>query len=224
MTFSIIGKCTITQQFGIAVSSSSPAVSARCAYARAGVGAVATQNVTDPRLGPQTLDAMAQGMDSITATTSVIKSSEHARYRQLLAIDSAGKTAIFSGSNTLGVNAEYKTINAAAAGNLLANETIPKAMVSAFHANDGHLGDRLIIAMQAGLSAGGEAGKIHSAGMLIVGNQNWPLADLRCDWTEDCPIAAISLAWDVYKPQINDYVARALDPSSAPSYGVPGDQ
>ncbi len=224
MTFSIIGKCSITHQFGIAVSSSSPAVSSRCAYARANVGAVATQNVTDPRLGPQTLDEMAKGLDAITATTSVIKSSEHSRYRQLLAIDSAGRTAIFSGSNTLGIHAEYKTTNAAAAGNLLANDTIPKVMVSAFHANDGHLGDRLIIAMQAGLSAGGEAGKIHSAGMLIVGKQDWPLADLRCDWTEDCPITAISLAWDVYKPQINDYVTRALDPSSAPSYGVLGDQ
>ena len=96
-------------------------------------------------------------------------------------------------------------------------------MVTAFHDTKGHLGDRLIAAMRAGLDAGGEAGDVHSAGLLIVDNQDWPLAELRCDWTEDCPIAAIVAAWDVYKPQMNDYVTRALNPDSAPSYGVPGD-
>ena len=96
-------------------------------------------------------------------------------------------------------------------------------MVTAFHDTKGHLGDMLIAAMQAGLDAGGEAGEVHSAGLLIVDNQSWPLVELRCDWTEDCPIAAISAAWDVYKPQMNDYVTRALNPDSAPSYGVPGD-
>ena len=223
MTFSILGRCMVTGQFGMAVSSSSPAVAARCAHARAGVGAVASQNVTDPRLGPYVLDAMENGMDADAAVASVIAAASHTAFRQLLAIDHAGRTAIFSGDNTLGINAEYQSQNAAAAGNLLANPTIPKSMVTAFHDAKGHLGDRLIAAMQAGLDAGGEAGEVHSAGLLIVDNQDWPLAELRCDWAEDCPIAAISAAWDVYKPQMNDYVTRALNPDSAPSYGVPGD-
>jgi uncharacterized Ntn-hydrolase superfamily protein len=223
MTFSILGRCAATGQFGMAVSSSSPAVAARCAHARAGVGAVASQNVTDPRLGPHVLDAMTNGLDADAAIASVIAAASHTAFRQLLAIDRAGRTAIFSGTNTLGINAEYQSQDAAAAGNLLANTTIPKSMVTAFHDTKGHLGDRLIAAMQAGLDAGGEAGEVHSAGLLIVDNQDWPLAELRCDWTEDCPIAAISAAWDVYKPQMNDYVTRALNPDSAPSYGVPGD-
>ena len=223
MTFSILGRCAATGQFGMAVSSSSPAVAARCAHARAGVGAVASQNVTDPRLGSHVLDAMANGLDADAAIASVIAAASHTAFRQLLAIDQAGRTAIFSGTNTLGINAEYQSQDAAAAGNLLANTTIPKSMVTAFHDTKGHLGDRLIAAMQAGLDAGGEAGEVHSAGLLIVDNQDWPLAELRCDWTEDCPIAAISAAWDVYKPQMNDYVTRALNPDSAPSYGVPGD-
>ena len=96
-------------------------------------------------------------------------------------------------------------------------------MVAMFHQTCGHLGDRLIAAMFAGLDAGGEAGKVHSAGLLIVDRQDWPLAELRCDWTEDCPITAISTAWDIYRPQMDDYVARALNPDTAPSYGVPGD-
>ncbi len=223
MTFSILGRCAATGQFGMAVSSSSPAVAARCAHARAGIGAVASQNVTDPRLGSLVLDAMANGLHADAAIASVIGAASHTAFRQLLAIDDTGRTAIFSGTNTLGINAQYQSQDAAAAGNLLANTTIPKSIVTAFHNTKGHLGDRLIAAMQAGLDAGGEAGEVHSAGLLIVDNQDWPLAELRCDWTEDCPIAAISVAWDVYKPQMNDYVTRALNPDLAPSYGVPGD-
>ena len=224
MTFSIVGRCDATAQFGIAVSSSSPAVAARCAHARAGVGAVASQNVTDPRLGPSTLDAMATGMDAKTAIISVIATADHTEFRQLLAVDSTGQTAIFSGTRTLGIHADAHSQNAAAAGNLLANTTIPDAMVSSFHAASGHLGDRLIAAMQAGLAAGGEAGDLHSAGLLIVDQQQWPLVDLRCDWSTDCPITAIATAWDIYKPQMDDYLTRALNPASAPSYAVPGDQ
>ena len=85
-------------------------------------------------------------------------------------------------------------------------------------------GDRLIAAMQAGLAAGGEAGPVHSAGMQLCDAVPWPVADLRCDWTEGDPIAAIAEAWRVYKPQLRDYVQRALDPTQAPSYGVPGDE
>ena len=58
MTFSLVARCEDTGMFGVAVSSSSPAVAARCAYARAGVGGVASQNITDPTLGPRALDMM----------------------------------------------------------------------------------------------------------------------------------------------------------------------
>ena len=77
---------------------------------------------------------------------------------------------------------------------------------------------------KTGLAAGGEAGPVHSAGMQLADKQAWPVADLRCDWTEECPIEAIAKAWEVYKPQLDAYVTRALDPRAAPSYGVPGDE
>ena len=60
--------------------------------------------------------------------------------------------------------------------------------------------------------------------MKIVDQVAWPIVDLRCDWTDECPIAALEAAWHVYKPQIKDYVQRALDPTEAPSYGVAGDE
>jgi uncharacterized Ntn-hydrolase superfamily protein len=96
-------------------------------------------------------------------------------------------------------------------------------MVTAFNESTGHLGDRLINAMRAALTYGGEIGPVHSAGLLLVDKEDWPLADLRCDWTESCPIEAVAAAWRIYKPQMDDYVTRAVDPTLAPSYGVPGD-
>ena len=67
MTFSLVARCAETGMFGMAISSSSPAVAARCAYARSGVGAVASQNITDPTLGPKTLDKMAAGLSASSA-------------------------------------------------------------------------------------------------------------------------------------------------------------
>lgn len=224
MTFSLVARCQDTGMFGVAISSSSPAVAARCSYARAGVGAVASQNVTDPTLGPLTLDLMAQGMSAVEAVAEVKRQAAFIDYRQILAVDASGGTAIHSGTNALGIWTEAQAENVASGGNLLANDNVPEAIVDGFLAARGHLGDRLIAALRAGLVAGGEAGPVHSAGLKLVDSVSWPVADLRCDWTGDCPVESVATAWEVYKPQLEAYVQRALDPSAAPSYGVPGDE
>ncbi|WP_420860979.1 DUF1028 domain-containing protein [Algirhabdus cladophorae] len=224
MTFSLVARCAETGMFGIAIASSSPAVAARCAYTRAGVGAVASQNITDPRLGPMVLELMHCGMSAHRAIAELQNTAQHLAYRQVLAIDANGDTAIHSGPNSLGVWTDAAGRNVQAAGNLLANEDVPQAIVEGFEQVSGHLGDRLIAAMHSGLAAGGEAGPIHSAGLQICDTVPWPVADLRCDWTTQCPIETIASAWDVYKPQLDAYVQRALDPREAPSYGVPGDE
>lgn len=224
MTFSLVARCAETGMFGVAIASSSPAVAARCSYARAGIGAVASQNVTDPSLGPLALDLMQQGQSAKEAIKEITRQGTFIEYRQVLAVDAVGQTAIHSGPNSLGIWTQAMAQNVASGGNLLANERVPQAIVDGFLAATGHLGDRLILAMRAGLAAGGEAGPIHSAGMKLVDQVSWPVADLRCDWSEDCPIENIATAWDVYKPQLQAYVQRALDPREAPSYGVPGDE
>ncbi len=223
MTFSIVARCPDTGMFGVAISSSSPAVAARCSYSRAGVGAVASQNVTDPALGPLMLDLMQSGMSADAAIAKMASVAKFVEYRQVLAVDINGGTAIHSGPNSLGIWTQAQAENVASGGNLLANDGVPQAIVEGYLCATGHIGDRLIAAMRAGLAAGGEAGPVHSAGMQIVDKVAWPVADLRCDWTEGCPIEAIATAWDVYKPQLDAYVQRALDPREAPSYGVPGD-
>ena len=105
MTFSIAARCAKTGQHGIAISSSSPAVAARCAHARAGVGAVASQNVTDPRLGPAALTLMETGKSASEALEALVASRANMEHRQLAAIDADGRTAAFSGSGTLGAYA-----------------------------------------------------------------------------------------------------------------------
>ena len=223
MTFSLVARCAASGHFGVAVTSSSPAVAARCAFVRAGTGAVASQNVTDPRLGPRVLDTMASGQGAAAAVGQVTDTADNTGWRQLLAVDVQGGTAIFSGDHALGISAEGQAQDAASAGNLLANPGVPAAVLAGFASSSGHLGARLLAALFAGLDAGGEAGPLHSAGMLIAGEQSWPLVDLRCDWSEACPIRALDAAWQVYRPQMDDYVIRALDPAASPSYGVAGD-
>ena len=153
MTFSLVARCAQTGMFGVAISSSSPAVAARCSYTRAGVGAVASQNVTDPRLGPLALDLMEDGLSASEAVAGVKERGAHIDYRQVLAIDSTGKTALHSGANSLGIFTDASGRDVVAAGNLLANEDVPAAIVSGFEGASGHLGDRLIAAMRAGRNA-----------------------------------------------------------------------
>ncbi|MCR7974713.1 DUF1028 domain-containing protein, partial [Pseudomonas aeruginosa] len=109
-------------------------------------------------------------------------------------------------------------------GNLLAAPEVIEAMVDAFENAEGLLAERLLAAMRAALAAGGEAGPVHSAALSVVGDLLWPVVDLRVDWAEHDPIGQLERLWLAYKPQMQDYVTRALDPTRAPSYGVPGDE
>jgi uncharacterized Ntn-hydrolase superfamily protein len=225
MTFSIAARCASTGRFAVAVASSSPAVAARCAFVRTGVGAVTTQNITDPRLGPQGLDLMALGADAEQVCSILRQVAPHIEYRQLTMIDRSGKTACFSGAGVLGLHAMAQGRDVVSAGNLLANTGVPGAIVAAFEASGSavDLSQRVIDAMLAGLAAGGEAGPIRSCGMLLVDAVAWPVADLRVDW-HDTPLDELARIWAVWQPQQAAYVARALDPTGAPSYGVPGDE
>jgi uncharacterized Ntn-hydrolase superfamily protein len=224
MTIAIAARSAEEGMLGLAISSSSPAVAARCAHARAGVGVVGTQNVTDPRLGPAGLDLMASGSSAEEAIASLCRTASHIEFRQLIAVDAQGRTGTHSGARTLGTHASAQGPGVVAAGNLLRNREIPGVMLAAFGRASGHLGDRLLAAMAAALAAGGEEGPVHSAGILLVRDVPWPVADLRVDWSDGDPIGDLQRVWTIYKPQLEDYVARALNPTAAPSFGVPGDR
>jgi len=222
MTFSIAGHCPESGMFGVAIASSSICVAARCAFVEAGVGAAITQNVTDPRLGPQMLALARRGASAREVVDSVAGSAVHGAHRQLALVDGRGRNGHFSGARMLGQHAACPGRHCVAIGNLLASDTVPAAMVGAFTATRGSLPLRLLVALEAGLAAGGEAGPVHSAGLLVAHEVPWPVVDLRVDW-DDAPIVRLRRLWREYEPQMDAYVIRALNPEQAPAYGVPGD-
>jgi uncharacterized Ntn-hydrolase superfamily protein len=225
MTFSIAARCARTGAFGVAIATSSIAVGARCPHARSGVGAVATQNITDPALGPLLLDLMRAGLDAPQAMAKAVEGREHIDYRQLTAVDARGNSAAWSGKHILGRHAVSERQDCVAAGNLLKSEMLPERMTSAFAASgETHLAERLLRALEAGLAAGGEEGPIHSAALLVVQEHAFPLVDLRCDWDEEVPVGRLRRLWKYYEPQMQAYLMRAVNPAAAPSYGVAGDR
>lgn len=224
MTFSLAGRCARTGMFGAVVTSSSPSVASRCVWARSGVGVACTQNVTDPALGPKLLDRLADGLAAQAAMDHVVAHAAYPEYRQLTVVDATGAVASHSGVRTLGTYIVATGVDAVAAGNLLNSEKVPQAMVEAFGADpERHLADRLLAGLRAGEEAGGEEGPVHSCGLLVVADAEWPLTDLRVDWADD-PISRLEEIWQVWQPQAEDYTLRARRPDLAPSYGVPGDE
>ncbi len=223
MTFSLAAKCERTGAFGITVSSSSICVASRCAWVRAGAGAVASQNITDPALGDLGLELLSRGYPADRVLAMLMDAGAYPEHRQITVVDGNGKTAHHSGSKTLGRNAVASGRHCIAAGNLLKDESVPAAMVAAFEANPkAELGERLLLALEAGENSGGEEGAVRSAGLKVLENLVWPTVDLRVDW-HDSPVEELRRVWSVFAPQKRDYVTRALDPAAAPSYGVPGD-
>jgi uncharacterized Ntn-hydrolase superfamily protein len=222
MTFSILVR-DASGSFGAAIASSSPAVAARCLTLLDGVGAVSSQNITDPRLGPKIIGLMASGLSAKEAINRVASTDPTAEYRQILAIDEHGRIGVHSGQRSLGTHGSAHAPSIVAAGNLLAVEGVPQAMVDAFTKAEGELEERLLAALRGALAAGGEEGPIRSASLSVVKDVGWRVTDLRVDWDE-APLERLGSLLEVWLPQRDNYVTRAIAPQTAPTYGVPGDE
>ena len=222
MTFSVLATDG-NGAIGMAVTSSSPAVAARCIHLRAGVGGAASQNVTDPRLGTALLDALETGIGARAALADVVRNRELIEYRQLTVLDLNGEGAAYCGTESLGVHHDRVGARVVAAGNMLARAEVVDAVVEGFENSGGELEERLLAALAAGFTAGGEAGPVHSAGLAVVRDVPWRETDLRVDWS-DQPLTDLRVLLDRWLPQRHDYVTRALNPGAAPSYGVPGNE
>jgi uncharacterized Ntn-hydrolase superfamily protein len=215
MTFSILGRCTRTNQIGAASASYFMAVGARVAFAEADTGAVLTQSRTDPRLGPMGL-AMLRGGNSARATVdALVAANRQAAWRQIAALDPKGGTAAYSGARARGEVSEAATQNAVAIGNTLSTARVPSAMLISFQATAAlPLSERLLQALEAGLAAGGDARASRSARLLVVERESFPLVDLRVDWHEQ-PIAELRALWVRFAPLAAEMMTRAIDPEHA---------
>jgi uncharacterized Ntn-hydrolase superfamily protein len=217
MTYSIAARCPKTGAFGIAITSSSICVPSRCAWV-APHGAVATQNITDPALGPLGLSLIAKGMAAKDVIKELVAATPFADFRQLAVVDREGRTAAFSGAKALPIFAEAHGTGCVAVGNILANDKVPRAMIDAFAAREGDpLAERLMRALEAGLAQGGETADEHAAGLEVCDKHVWPVVDLRVDWHDD-PIVELRRVWMAYQPQMDAYITRAVNPAAAPSF------
>lgn len=215
MTFSLLGRCARTGQFGAAVATSSIAVGSRVPFVAPGVGGVLTQHRTDPRLGPRGLALLRSGCSAAQTVAALIASTPQHRWRQLAALDAAGRTAHFHGANVKPALGAAPGHDCVSIGNILADGQVPATMTAAFEAALGEaLAERLVRALEAGEAAGGEHGEVRSAALVVVGAESFPLVDLRVDWAPQA-VPALRALWEEYRPKVSEFVVRAVDPDAA---------
>ena len=216
MTYSIAAKCPRTGMFGAAITTSSIGVGARCAYARAGVGAVLTQHRTDPRLGPKGLELLAQGLPAKDVIERLTRGVPGIGWRQLAVIDNDGRTAAYHGDRISSVHSGDEGPGCIAIGNIVRTTGVTRAMVDAFGADPQlHIAERLVRSMEAGYAAGGEPKQVKSAALLVVERESFPLIDLRVDYDSQ-PLVQLRWLWEIYEPSVKLYVDRAVNPDSVP--------
>lgn len=216
MTYSILGRCARTGQFGAAVTTSSIAVGSRVPHVAPGIGGVLTQHRTDPRLGPRGLELLRSGCSAEETLGALVASTPHHKWRQLAVLDAQGRSAHFHGAAVKPALNAVHVPDCVALGNILANDRIPAAMAAAFlDSSDQPLAERLVRAMEAGEAAGGEGKPVISAALVIMEKEIFPLVDLRVDLAPDA-ITALRTLWDAYAPSVREFVTRAVDPDAAP--------
>ncbi len=204
MTFSIVAFDAEKGDLGVAVASKFPAVGAVVPWARAGVGAVATQSWANTDFGPDGLGLMGGGMPASAALDAVLEPDDDREERQVGFVDASGGAASFTGANCMDWAGGLTGDGFAAQGNILAGEGVVAALASAFAETEGDLCDRLLAALLAGDGAGGDRRGKQSAALLVVRagggyeGRNDRYIDLRVDDHPDAPteLARLFTVWD----------------------------
>ncbi len=218
MTFSIAALCPRTGEMGCALATSSMAAGARAQLVMPDVGVVLSQARSDPRLGAVGLGRLQTGDDARAALDAMISASPHSAWRQLAVVDPKGEVAAFTGGECTMAKGEVTAKGVVALGNGLANDRVVGAMLTAFQAAAHRsLAERLIIGLEAGLTAGGEAYPLRSAAIKVA-RPKVPLLpiDLRVDCS-DVPIAELRRIWSLWVPMVDGYIQRCVDPANSPA-------
>ena len=181
-TFSIVGRCERTGQLGVAVSTADVGAGRMVTWAKAGVGAVATQSWPNLYLAIDGLRLMAEGKTADAALERVIREDPGREVRQLGIVDARGGSATFSGRDCTDWLGGVNGPGFAAQGNMLIRGETVSAMAQAFESgHDLDLGERLMHALEAGQAAGGDKRGRQCSALLVVDREEFPLWDLRVD-------------------------------------------
>jgi uncharacterized Ntn-hydrolase superfamily protein len=192
-TYSIVARDPATGELGVAVQSHWFSVGPLCAWARAGVGAVATQSVVEPAYGPNALDRLQDGIGAQQALGELLAADPLAAVRQVAVVDSRGGLAVHTGPDCIEHAGHDTGEHWSCQANMMAHDTVPHAMSTAFARAQGLLSERLFAALEAAEREGGDVRGRQSAAMVVVPAEGEPWrrsVDLRVEDHDD-PLAEL---------------------------------
>ncbi|MGH2952822.1 MAG: DUF1028 domain-containing protein [Solirubrobacterales bacterium] len=193
-TYSIVARDAASGELGVAVQSHWFSVGSIVTWARAGVGAVATQSVAEGAYGPRMLERLADRAEPGEALAAELDGDELAGFRQVAAVDAAGRVAVHTGDACIPDAGHQVADGYTTQANLMASPGVWPAMAGAFEAANGPLARRLLTALEAGEAAGGDVRGRQSAAILVVParGEAWErTVELR---VEDAPDSLAELA------------------------------
>jgi len=167
-TYSIVARDASSGELGVAVQSHWFGVGAVVAWARAGVGAAATQSIAETAHGPGMLDRLSEGHDPAGAIAAVLAPDELASYRQLGVADARGRVAAHTGEGCIAHAGDIQGDGFSCQANMMAGELVPESMAGAYSAHGGDLAERMMAALDAAQAAGGDVRGRQSASLLVV--------------------------------------------------------
>jgi uncharacterized Ntn-hydrolase superfamily protein len=190
-TYSIVARCPVTGELGVAVQSHWFAVGTLVPWIEAGVGAVATQSFVEPRFGVDGLAAMRDGASASDALDKLIAADGGRDVRQVGIVDGSGRAAAWTGSRCVAAAGHHIGDGFCVQANMMTSDRVWPAMAEAFERTSGDLVTRLLATLDAAESAGGDARGKQSAAVLVARSQStgkpWVdrLFDLRVDDSAD---------------------------------------
>ncbi len=203
-TFSIVAYDPEAEAWGVAVQSKFLAVGAVVPWARAKVGALATQAWANLSYGPNGLDLLSQGLAAEEVVDRLVSADDDRAQRQVGVVDAKGQAAAYTGQDCLDWAGHVVGARYACQGNILAGEAVVTEMANAYEGGDGELADRLIRTLEAGQAAGGDSRGKESASLLVVkeggsyGGWLDRMVDLRVDDHPD-PIPELVRLLDLHR-------------------------
>jgi len=200
-TFSIVARCPRSGMLGVAVSTAVPAVGAICPRIIPGVGAASTQAWVNPYLAIDALNRLQAGADAPAALAEALRADDARDVRQIGLVDAAGRAASWSGPACTPWFGQLTGEGWAIQGNMLTGPEVLDAMRDAFlGAEDAAFPERLVLALEAGQSVGGDKRGKQSAAVLVYGVEDYPAVDLRVD-EHSYPVTELRRVWTVFQAQ-----------------------
>lgn len=203
-TFSIVATDPETGEIGVAVESKIVSVGSIVPFARAGVGAVATQSYANVKYGPFGLHLLEEGHSPDSVLSMLTQADPQRDHRQAGIIDSDGHASSFTGNACTPWAGSIVGKNFAVQGNMLTGPEVVEAMAKAFQENEGVLAERLLAALEAGQKAGGDKRGRQSAALIIVregwgyGGMNDRFRDVRVD-EHETPIKELRRVYEAHR-------------------------